>query len=234
MICLLNRLLSVTSCSSSKQRNSHWRVQSVVSPPQAMKNGSGPVSSYPGKLEENSTGTTSNMLASSQNTAEIDPGRDLTSKFMVQQSEVAKQAMHVLFLYLSQSKVTMRFPIICRDHFQMLNRWSALQTLHLVSRKIWLLKGGRSAFQVFTLKGEYKSVSFIYIFIKDGSYLPAISVCRFSQHSDVHGGRFFCSHDQFSLFMSRNCWIFITQYIWLNLTSNLHKRNLLWFVLPIL
>ncbi|KAI6686298.1 hypothetical protein NL676_032211 [Syzygium grande] len=76
-------------------RNSHWRVQSVVSPPQAMKNGSGPVSSYPGKLEENSTGTTSNMLASSQNTSEIDPGRDLTSKFMVQQSEVAKQAMHV-------------------------------------------------------------------------------------------------------------------------------------------
>ncbi|XP_030513934.1 transcription factor BIM2 isoform X2 [Rhodamnia argentea] len=68
-------------------RNSHWRVQSVVSPPQAMKNGSGPVSSYPGKLEETGTGTTSNMLASSQNTSEIDPGRDLTSKFMVQQSE---------------------------------------------------------------------------------------------------------------------------------------------------
>ncbi|KAF8039186.1 hypothetical protein BT93_B1670 [Corymbia citriodora subsp. variegata] len=68
-------------------RNSHWRVQSVVSPPQAMKNGSGPVSSYPGKLEENSTGTTPNMLASSQNTSEIDPGRDLTSKFMAQQSE---------------------------------------------------------------------------------------------------------------------------------------------------
>lgn len=95
LICLLSRLLLVTFGFSSKQRNSHWRVQSVVSPPQAMKNGSGPVSSYPGKLEENSTGTTSNMLASSQNTSEIDPGRDLTSKFMVQQSEVAKQAMHV-------------------------------------------------------------------------------------------------------------------------------------------
>ncbi|KAK3442869.1 hypothetical protein EUGRSUZ_B03113 [Eucalyptus grandis] len=70
-----------------EKRNSHWRVQSVVSPPQAMKNGSGPASSYPGKLEDNSTGTTPNMLASSQNTSEIDPGRDLSSKFMVQQSE---------------------------------------------------------------------------------------------------------------------------------------------------
>ncbi|PKI62490.1 hypothetical protein CRG98_017114 [Punica granatum] len=61
-------------------RNSHWRVQSFVGQPHAAKNGSAPVSMFPGKFEDNNVGITSNMLASTQNTLELEAGREVINK----------------------------------------------------------------------------------------------------------------------------------------------------------
>lgn len=63
-----------------KQRNSHWRVQGYVSNPQAIKNGSGPGSTFPGKFDENSISVNPTMLPCTQNPVESDPSIEVPCK----------------------------------------------------------------------------------------------------------------------------------------------------------
>ncbi|KAJ8774662.1 hypothetical protein K2173_017108 [Erythroxylum novogranatense] len=67
-------------------RNIHWRVESFVGQPQAMRNGSSPGSAFPGRSDEN-------MLTGIQNPVESDPTRETTYKAMECQSEFANKAM---------------------------------------------------------------------------------------------------------------------------------------------
>ncbi|KAI4357960.1 hypothetical protein L6164_001872 [Bauhinia variegata] len=53
-------------------RNSHWRVQSFVNQPQAVKNDSGPVSPFPGKFDENNIGISPTLLSGTQNMIDSD------------------------------------------------------------------------------------------------------------------------------------------------------------------
>ncbi|KAL3510987.1 hypothetical protein ACH5RR_030388 [Cinchona calisaya] len=74
-------------------RNSHWRTQSFVNHPQAMKNGSssGPV--FPGRLDDNTITVASTVQPSQQNPIESDLGRDVSSKTIDQQTELTNQTM---------------------------------------------------------------------------------------------------------------------------------------------
>ncbi|KAE8661460.1 Transcription factor BIM2 [Hibiscus syriacus] len=74
-------------------RNSHWRVQSFVGQPQAMKNDSGPGSTFPRKLDENNINMSPPMIASAMNPAEAVHIRDATSKAMDQQPELENKGM---------------------------------------------------------------------------------------------------------------------------------------------
>ncbi|XP_057961398.1 transcription factor BIM2 [Malania oleifera] len=76
-------------------RNSHWRVQSLVGHPQAMKNGSGPGSTVSGKFDENNMNITPSMLANAQNPLDFDPSRDAAAKVMDQQPEIANKAIAI-------------------------------------------------------------------------------------------------------------------------------------------
>ncbi|KAK1553018.1 hypothetical protein Q3G72_027242 [Acer saccharum] len=70
-------------------RNSHWRVQNFVGQPQAIKNGSGPGSTFPAKFDDNSIGITPTMLTSTPNPVESDPSRDIACKAMDVHPELA-------------------------------------------------------------------------------------------------------------------------------------------------
>ncbi|KAI4368953.1 hypothetical protein MLD38_017452 [Melastoma candidum] len=72
-------------------RNSHWRANQ----PHAFNNGSGTLSVFSGKLEENTAGAgmPPNILATTQNSLEMDTGGDPSSKSFVQQSDFSKQGM---------------------------------------------------------------------------------------------------------------------------------------------
>jgi hypothetical protein len=87
--------LSLLTCSVAclKQRNSHWRVQSLVGHPQNIKNGSGMGSAFPGKLDENNVSLTPTTLTSIQKPVESDPSRDITCKSMDQQPELRNKGL---------------------------------------------------------------------------------------------------------------------------------------------
>lgn len=93
-ICLL-KFLSLLTCSVAclKQRNSHWRVQSLVGHPQTIKNGSGMGSAFPGKLDENNVSLTPTTLTSTQKPVESDPSRDITCKSMDRQPELRNKGL---------------------------------------------------------------------------------------------------------------------------------------------
>ncbi|KAL4384245.1 hypothetical protein GQ457_15G004480 [Hibiscus cannabinus] len=74
-------------------RNSHWRVQSFVDQPQAIKNDSGPGSMFPRKMDENNINISPAMITSATNPVEADPIRDATSKAMDQQPELENKGM---------------------------------------------------------------------------------------------------------------------------------------------
>ncbi|KAI9169804.1 hypothetical protein LWI28_028825 [Acer negundo] len=74
-------------------RNSHWRVQNFVGQSQAIKNGSGPGSTFPGKFDDNSIGITPTMLTSTQNPVESDPSRDIACKAMDGHPELATRGI---------------------------------------------------------------------------------------------------------------------------------------------
>ncbi|KAF7827930.1 transcription factor BIM2 [Senna tora] len=67
-------------------RNSHWRVQSFGQP-QAVKNGSGPVSPFPGKFDESNISVSPTMLSGSQNMVDPEQSRDIVSKTADRQPE---------------------------------------------------------------------------------------------------------------------------------------------------
>ncbi|KAI4373335.1 hypothetical protein MLD38_011469 [Melastoma candidum] len=71
--------------------NSHWHVNQ----PHAFNNGSGILSVFSGKLEENTAGAgmPPNILANMQNSLEMDTGGDPSSKSFVQQLDFSKQGM---------------------------------------------------------------------------------------------------------------------------------------------
>ncbi|GLT77106.1 hypothetical protein SLA2020_487210 [Shorea laevis] len=72
-------------------RNSHWRSQGFVGNPQAVKNGSSPGSTFPGKFDENNISMTPTMFTSSQNPLDCEPNRDVASKATDQQPELANK-----------------------------------------------------------------------------------------------------------------------------------------------
>lgn len=75
-------------------RNSHWRVQSFVGQPPAVKNGSGPVSPFPGKFDESNVSITPTMLSGTQSM--IDPDnqtRDIVSKTAERQPDLASKGI---------------------------------------------------------------------------------------------------------------------------------------------
>ncbi|XP_020537517.1 transcription factor BIM2 isoform X2 [Jatropha curcas] len=74
-------------------RNSHWRVQSFMGHPQTVKNGSGPGLTFPGKFDENNIAISPSMLTSTQNLVEPDTSRDIASKGMERQPELANKVM---------------------------------------------------------------------------------------------------------------------------------------------
>uniref|UniRef100_A0A5B6YZX9 BHLH domain-containing protein n=1 Tax=Davidia involucrata TaxID=16924 RepID=A0A5B6YZX9_DAVIN len=76
-------------------RNSNWRVQSFAGHPQAIKNGSGPGSTFPGRLDENNITITPTMHTNPQNPVpvESDTSRDASYKAMDQQPELANKAI---------------------------------------------------------------------------------------------------------------------------------------------
>ncbi|XAR65322.1 hypothetical protein NMG60_11009407 [Bertholletia excelsa] len=74
-------------------RNSHWRIQSFSGHPQAVKNGSGPVSTFPGRFDENNITISPIMHPNSQNPSESDPNRDPSAKTVDQQSELVNKSM---------------------------------------------------------------------------------------------------------------------------------------------
>ncbi|KAK9934914.1 hypothetical protein M0R45_022040 [Rubus argutus] len=75
-------------------RNSHWRVQSFVGNPQAIKNDTGVIASFSGKFDDNNISISPSVLANStQNPVEPDPSRDVASKIMDQQPEIVNKGL---------------------------------------------------------------------------------------------------------------------------------------------
>ncbi|KAM1633226.1 hypothetical protein ACFXTN_010314 [Malus domestica] len=75
-------------------RNSHWRVQSFVGNPQAIKSDTAPVSPFPGKFDENNISINPNMLGNSTpNPVESDPSRDVASKIVDRQPEIVNKGI---------------------------------------------------------------------------------------------------------------------------------------------
>lgn len=58
---------------SMQQRNSHWRVQSFTSHSPAIKNGTGPPSTYSGKIDDSNITITPTILTTAQNPLESNP-----------------------------------------------------------------------------------------------------------------------------------------------------------------
>ncbi|XP_061363124.1 transcription factor BIM2 [Gastrolobium bilobum] len=72
-------------------RNSHWRVQSLVGQPQAVKNGLGPGSAFPGKFDESNVSISPTMLSGTQNMIDPDQSRDIVSKTAERKPDVASK-----------------------------------------------------------------------------------------------------------------------------------------------
>ncbi|KAK2989400.1 hypothetical protein RJ640_008074 [Escallonia rubra] len=75
------------------QRNSHWRVQSFAGQAQAIKNDSGPASTFPVRFDENNVTITPTMQAASQNPVDSDPSMDASFKAIDQQPELGNKTM---------------------------------------------------------------------------------------------------------------------------------------------
>ncbi|KAK3039774.1 hypothetical protein RJ639_027087 [Escallonia herrerae] len=74
-------------------RNSHWRVQSFAGQAQAIKNDSGPASTFPVRFDENNVAITPTMQAASQNPVDSDPSMDASFKAIDQQPELGNKTM---------------------------------------------------------------------------------------------------------------------------------------------
>lgn len=74
-------------------RNSHWRMQNLPAHPQALKNGSGPESTYLGGFDENPATVTSTVQPNQQNLIESHPIRDVSIKAMDQHNDLANKAI---------------------------------------------------------------------------------------------------------------------------------------------
>uniref|UniRef100_A0A5B6YZ55 BHLH domain-containing protein n=1 Tax=Davidia involucrata TaxID=16924 RepID=A0A5B6YZ55_DAVIN len=102
-------------------RNSHWRVPSFVGHPQAINNGSGPGSTFPGRFDENNVSITPALHTNPQNPVESDPSGDVSCKAMDQQPELANKAINM--------------PLF-RDQFLMHNQLSVPSlVIHRISRR---------------------------------------------------------------------------------------------------
>ncbi|GAB4829009.1 hypothetical protein Ancab_018666 [Ancistrocladus abbreviatus] len=77
--------------STLEQRHSHWRVQSLLGPPLAVKNAPGPGETFSGKLDEKSTSINASAVANPQIPMERDANHD-AYKSMDQQSELVDNA----------------------------------------------------------------------------------------------------------------------------------------------
>ncbi|XP_021674831.2 transcription factor BIM2 isoform X2 [Hevea brasiliensis] len=72
-------------------RNSHWRVPSFIGHPQAIKNGSGPGPTFPGKFDENNIAINPTLLVGTQSQVESEPSRDVACKAVELQPELANK-----------------------------------------------------------------------------------------------------------------------------------------------
>lgn len=68
-------------------------MPSFVNNPPAMKNGSASGQTFPGRFDENNITVPSTMHPSQQNPVDSDIGRDVSSKAIDQQTELANQTM---------------------------------------------------------------------------------------------------------------------------------------------
>ncbi|KAK4753541.1 hypothetical protein SAY87_001645 [Trapa incisa] len=73
-------------------RHSHWRVKSFNGQPHATKNSPDPVSMICGKFEDNKGGISSNALASTQITTELEASREVVNKSIDQAMSVPSQS----------------------------------------------------------------------------------------------------------------------------------------------
>ena len=71
-----------------QQRNSHWQVQNFVGHPQAIKNGSGPGSTFPGRFDENNITVSPTIHPNQQNPIESDSSGGPSGKMVDQQPEL--------------------------------------------------------------------------------------------------------------------------------------------------
>ncbi|KAK6133971.1 hypothetical protein DH2020_032292 [Rehmannia glutinosa] len=74
-------------------RNSHWRLESFTGQPQAMKNGSGPGSAFPGRFSENSAVVPTAMQPGPHNPIEPDHVRDAPCWPIGLQTELPNKTM---------------------------------------------------------------------------------------------------------------------------------------------
>ncbi|KAK7309915.1 hypothetical protein RJT34_07040 [Clitoria ternatea] len=74
-------------------RNSHWRVQSFVGQPPAVKNGSGPLSPFSGKFDETNVSIPPNMLSGTQNMIDPDQSRNIIGKTAERQPDLASKGI---------------------------------------------------------------------------------------------------------------------------------------------
>ncbi|XP_021718340.1 transcription factor BIM2-like [Chenopodium quinoa] len=71
-------------------RHSHWRVQSFLGHPQAVKNGPGSASTFSGNFDERSLNSNSSMTANAQNPVDADSGHE-AYRALDQQSELVEK-----------------------------------------------------------------------------------------------------------------------------------------------
>ena len=100
------------------QRNSHWRVQSFVGQPQAMKNGSGPVSTFPGKFDESNISISPTMLSGTQNMIDPDQSRDIVSKAAEGQPDLASKGIPLPLAMHTNMSVPVRSDGVIADPLQ--------------------------------------------------------------------------------------------------------------------
>ncbi|CAI9096404.1 OLC1v1032548C1 [Oldenlandia corymbosa var. corymbosa] len=95
-------------------RNSHWRTQSFVTP-QAMKNGSASVPVFPGRFDDNTIDVASNAQPSVQNPIDSDNSKDVSSKQIDQQTDLASQSMQMQMAFPGSSSVPVQSGVAFSD-----------------------------------------------------------------------------------------------------------------------
>ncbi|WJX63277.1 hypothetical protein P8452_48187 [Trifolium repens] len=89
-------------------RNSHWRVQNFVGQPPVVKNGSGPVSPFPGKFDESNVSISPTMLSGTQSMIDHDLSRDIIGKTMERQPDLARKGISLPMAMHSNMSVPVR------------------------------------------------------------------------------------------------------------------------------